>query len=151
MSNHTAATSFKNKHFNAAHIDDKQQQQQDVNMLRLDNSIKKESFLNQWRNKCDQFEADFGKYLNESASHQSNRLSHIYHHGGGHLFEHHLSNRDVESLDKESLCSQGVHNENNSAEVNLTTTSATPAAAFRFAVFLSFFFNLICWGCYLLF
>ena len=132
VSNHTAVSSFKNKHFNAAHIDE---QQQDVNMLRLDNSIRKESFLNQWRNKCDQFETDFGKYLNEPASHLSNRLSHIYHHGGGHLFEHHLSNRDVESLDKESLCSQGVTNaEQHVAEVNLTTTSATPAA-FRFAVF----------------
>lgn len=82
-------------------------QETDANSLRIDTDIKKEAFITQWRNKSEKFD------LNYSIKTE-------------HHFQHHLSNKDIESLDKESLNSYDN-------EHNATTTAAN--STFRFAGF----------------
>jgi hypothetical protein len=53
-----------------------------VSVLKMDNSVKREAFIQHWRNKSENFENDFNKYLNDGFSKSnsiSNRLSNIFH------------------------------------------------------------------------
>ncbi len=95
----------------------------------MDNSIKREAFIQYWRNKSENFDAEFKKYSQESftkSSSISNRLSNIFH----------MSRDTAESssFDKDLEWNQTIvdssDQEKEIRNSNLTTSISTP---FRFA------------------
>lgn len=128
VSNETVASSFTNsKPQSNSQFTDQVHFSQSLKILKMDNSVKRENFIQYWRNKSENFENEFSKYMSDGFTKStsiSNRLSHIFH----------MSSKDSEtSIDRDhdfnnSNC-ENIEN-NNERSQNLTT-SATP---FRFAV-----------------
>lgn len=101
-----------------------------VSILKMDNSIKRDAFIQYWRNKSENFDADYNtKYSHEGftkSSSISNRLSNIFHMSRdtaeSSSFEKELDPNQTTAVD-----SSDQEKERNS---NLTASSTTP---FRFA------------------
>ena len=125
VSNETVASSFNitkpkvnAKYPDQGHFD------QPLKILKMDNSVKRENFIQYWRNKSENFENEFSKYMNDGFTKStsiSNRLSHIFH----------MSSKDSETSIDRDLDFNNSNAEDTENKPQNLTTSTTP---FRFAV-----------------